>query len=159
MKILVISDSHGRMDNVRTVLSKVDKLDQIIHLGDIIGQDDILRDMCNCPVTIVRGNGDFSGDKKIAEIVEVGKYKIFATHGHMYGVDWGTDRLYYAAEENKCNIAMYGHTHVPELTSNGGVTILNPGSISLPRQTNRKPSYIIMEIDDSGEAKYSINYL
>ena len=39
------------------------------------------------------------------------------------------------------------------------ITVLNPGSLSYPRQDGRKPSYMLMEIDRNGEAHYTLNYL
>ena len=54
---------------------------------------------------------------------------------------------------------MFGHTHQPYLHYADKLTVLNPGSISYPRQDGRKPSYIMMEIDREGEAHYTINYL
>lgn len=47
---------------------------------------------------------------------------------------------------------MFGHTHKPYLETKDGVTILNPGSLSYPRQEGRRPSYMIMDIDEAGEA-------
>lgn len=38
------------------------------------------------------------------------------------------------------------------------VTILNPGSISYPRQSGRKPTFLIMEIDEEGQAHYAHGY-
>ena len=54
---------------------------------------------------------------------------------------------------------MYGPTHVPEVSYHGSVTVLNPGSVTRPRQLNRKPTYIIMEICDDKEVKFNINYV
>ena len=51
------------------------------------------------------------------------------------------------------------HTHYPCLVHTEGLTILNPGSLSLPRQDGHKPSYILMELDREGEAHYHICYL
>lgn len=159
MKILIMSDSHGRLDNARQAIQKAGKIDMVIHLGDIIGQDDILRNICDCQVIIVKGNCDFYSDNELVEVISLEKNRIFATHGHRYSVDWGVDSLYFAAQERECNIAMYGHTHVPEVLRRGNMTIVNPGSISKPRQSNRKPSYIIMEISKEGEASFRISYL
>ena len=36
---------------------------------------------------------------------------------------------------------------------------INPGSPSYPRQENRRPSYIIMEIDEEGEAHFSLHFV
>lgn len=46
---------------------------------------------------------------------------------------------------------MFGHTHKPYLETKDGVTILNPGSLSYPRQEGRRPSYMIMDIDEAGK--------
>lgn len=156
MKVIVISDSHGDLENFKRVIKKEGKPDMVIHLGDIIGQGDLLRQICDCPVNIVKGNCDFYSENSLTEVISVEKNKIFATHGHHYGVEWGLERLYYAAVENGCNIAMFGHTHVPEITPRGEIMIINPGSISRPRQLNHKPTYILMDIDDKGETRFSI---
>ena len=41
----------------------------------------------------------------------------------------------------------------------GKVTILNPGSLSYPRQEGHRPSYMIMELDGEGRPSYQIYYL
>ena len=54
---------------------------------------------------------------------------------------------------------MFGHTHRPMIEQDGDVVILNPGSISYPRQEGKRPSYIIMDLDEEGEAHFSIKYM
>lgn len=159
IRVLVISDSHGHLENVEKVMKRYEKLDMVIHLGDIIGQDERLRSMCNCPVTIVRGNCDFRSDNNIVEVISLGKNKVFATHGHHYSVDWDLERLFLAAKERGCNIAMYGHTHVPQVIKQEGIYIINPGSITKPRQLNHKPSYILMDMDENGKTYFAVHYL
>ena len=41
----------------------------------------------------------------------------------------------------------------------GDIIAVNPGSLTYPRQENRKPSYIIMELDREGKVHFTINYL
>ncbi|MCI5523319.1 MAG: metallophosphoesterase [Spirochaetales bacterium] len=61
-------------------------------------------------------------------------HKIFFTHGHHYGIYSGTDSLLDAAKELDCDIALFGHTHLPyNQFEKPRTMILNPGSISLPR--------------------------
>ena len=112
-RVLVVSDSHGNMGNLSEVIKRSKDIDMLIHLGDIQGEDELLRSMCNFPVEIVRGNCDFETNNKLYLTIELECHKIFATHGHAYGVEWGIERLSYAALEEGCDIAMYGHTHVP----------------------------------------------
>ena len=75
-------------------------------------------------------------------------------------IDMRLDLLRFAALENDCDIAMYGHTHVPYLEEDpDDVTILNPGSISKPRQADHRYTYMVMEIDDEDEVTYELRYV
>ncbi len=159
IRALIISDSHGYMENVEKVLEREGSLDMVIHLGDITGQEEKLRAMCDCPVKIVRGNCDFNSENELVEVFSLNKNKILATHGHHYSVDWGLDKLYYAAQERGCNIAMYGHTHIPDISYQGSMIMVNPGSISRPRQLNHKPTYGLMTIDEDGKTDITIKYV
>ena len=38
-------------------------------------------------------------------------------------------------------------------------TILNPGSISLPRQTGHEKTFLIMEIDDDENITYTFDHI
>lgn len=71
------------------------------------------------------------------QILTANKKKIFITHGHNYGVDWGVDNLAYAIKEQKCQIAMFGHTHVPcnitTVNKKFNDYFVNPGSCARPR--------------------------
>ena len=90
---------------------------------------------------------------------ELGKYKVLITHGHYYYVSLNTEELRRQARSRGKDIVMFGHTHKPYLDTEDGITILNPGSLSYPRQEGRRPSYMIMTIDEAGEARYEICYL
>jgi hypothetical protein len=57
------------------------------------------------------------------------------------------------------DIVMYGHTHKPVIDISKNIIAINPGSLSYPRQENRKPSYIIMDIDSDGEARFDLRYI
>ena len=155
-KVLVFSDSHGSLRNIKKVIKKTKNLDMIIHLGDIGHQDDELRMLTPYPTKIVRGNCDWGSANPDSDIFNVGPVKIFASHGHQYGVNYGYEKLYYTALENGCDIALFGHTHVPVLDEGEKVTIANPGSIERPRQYEAKPSYLLIEIDDDGECNFEI---
>ena len=154
MKILVASDSHFSVDRLIRV-AKMEKPDKIFHLGDAIGKDEEVEATCEIPMTVVRGNCD--SDISIpSEVVEkIGNHKALLTHGHYYGVSpyvEDLDKLIDAAKAKGCDIVMYGHTHVPILERGyKGMTILNPGSISSPRQESHKYTYAIIEVGDDGE--------
>ena len=159
MKILIVSDTHGHERNLKRVIEKVGPVDTFIHLGDIEGHEDYIEALADCPVHMVSGNNDFFSDLPREEEIQLGTYRVLLTHGHYYGVSVGTDRLKEEARARNIDIVMYGHTHRPEIDRDAQVTVLNPGSLSYPRQWGRKPSYMIMEIDREGEAHYTKNYI
>ena len=71
----------------------------------------------------------------------------------------GTGFIAEEARSRGVQIVMFGHTHRPYLEQEEDLTVLNPGSLSFPRQERREPSYILMELEDDGEIKYSVNIL
>lgn len=154
MKILIVSDTHGMDDNFEKVIMRESPIDILIHCGDIEGSEDYYEALCECPVYIARGNNDFFADLQSEMVIELCGYRIMVTHGHYYGVSWDRERLIEEGIKRGVDIVMYGHTHRPELIRERGLTVLNPGSLSLPRQKGRKPTYVIMEIDE----KNNINF-
>ena len=56
MRILVISDSHGRNDDVAGVIEQVGPIDMLIHCGDVERGDDYICSLVDCPVHMVSGN-------------------------------------------------------------------------------------------------------
>ena len=163
LRILIMSDSHGRNENVELAIAQVreeiGEFQMLIHLGDV-GDARELESLAGVPCYIVRGNTDYDAKLLNANVIEAGRHRIFATHGHLYQVDMRLDLLRFAALENDCDIAMYGHTHVPYLEEDpDDVTILNPGSISKPRQADHRYTYMVMEIDDEDEVTYELRYV
>lgn len=163
LRILIMSDSHGRNENVELAIAQVreeiGEFQMLIHLGDV-GDARELESLAGVPCYIVRGNTDYDAKLLNANVIEAGGHRIFATHGHLYQVDMWLDLLRFAALENDCDIAMYGHTHVPYLEEDpDDVTILNPGSISKPRQADHRYTYMVMEIDDEDEVTYELRYV
>lgn len=88
-----------------------------------------------------------------------GKKKAFMAHGHQYSVSLGVERILDEGRSRNADIVMFGHTHRPYLKKFGDITVLNPGSLSFPRQEGRKGSYIIMEMDRDGNTEFTIHYL
>ena len=159
MKVLIVSDTHRHDRNLEEVLRRVSPIDCLIHLGDAEGSENHIRQIANAPVHIVSGNNDFFCDLPREEEFMLGKYKVLITHGHYYYVSLDLQELHRQAYARGVDIVMFGHTHRPFYEVRGGVTILNPGSLSYPRQDGRKPSFMIMELDDQGKAHFTLNFL
>ena len=54
---------------------------------------------------------------------------------------------------------IFGHTHKPCLKFEEDMIIMNPGSLTYPRQENRLPSYIVLEMDEEGRVEGEIRYV
>ncbi len=158
MKILIISDTHGRNNYVYNTIKRVSPIDLIIHLGDYDRGEEYIKDISPCPALMVCGNNDFYDGLPKEVVTSIGKYIVMLTHGHRYGVNYSTADLLDAAKQNGADIVMYGHTHVPIIKRNDGIWIINPGSLGLPRQSGRESTFMIMEIDEMNEVHFSLNY-
>jgi len=159
MKILIVSDTHRNNANYLRVLKMEQPLDLIIHCGDAEGSEYIISEAADCPVEIVLGNNDFFSDLPKEKEIMVGKFHVLITHGHYYYVTTGNELIKREARARGMDIVIYGHTHRPVVDIDNEITALNPGSLTYPRQDGKKPSYIIMNIDDNGQADFSIHYL
>lgn len=161
MKILIVSDSHRKDDNLQTVIEAEKPFDWLIHLGDAEGSEQWIPYWAGpAKVALIRGNNDFFSTLQRELELPLGNHKVFLTHGHFYSVSFNTDIIADEAKSRGCDIAMFGHTHKPYLQEIDGVTCLNPGSISYPRQEGRRPSYLIMTISDTdGSVQYEQKYL
>ena len=158
MKILVVSDTHRQNYNYFKVL-KMHSPDMLIHCGDIEGCEQELMEAANCPVKMVLGNNDFFSELPREQEFNIGRYKVWLTHGHNYYVSMGTELIKQEAIARRMDIVMFGHTHRPLVDIDSNIIAINPGSLSYPRQEGRRPSYIIMEMDRDGELHFTIAYL
>ena len=136
MKAIVFSDSHDRVSLMEDLTKKyLSRIDCIIHLGDCTEDTAALRELGK-PLFQVRGNNDYDSLYPLEHTVSLAGKRIYMTHGHRQKVYWNTDVLYYTAAQEQADVALFGHTHVPYLENEGGIIIMNPGSISLPRGGN-----------------------
>ena len=159
MRILVISDTHRKLDNLRYLLTKIGPIDMLIHLGDVEGEELIIQDMVSCPFYVIAGNNDyFSVLPREMELTIAGK-KVLLTHGHRYLVSQGIERVTEEAVARGADIVMFGHTHKPLVHIGNNVTAVSPGSLSYPRQNGRQPSYLMITVDDTGNFTYKIHYI
>lgn len=159
MRVLIMSDTHGIHTNLDKVLELERPYEQIIHMGDIEGDEDYIKAAAGCPVAAVRGNNDYFSQLPQEQFIEVAGKKIFMTHGHYYYVAAGLEHLLREAIGRDADIVMFGHTHRPMIREHGGLAVINPGSLSYPRQDGHKPSYIVMETDSRGDLKFFLKFL
>lgn len=146
MKIFLISDTHGDLSKVYEIYEKLTNIDMIIHCGDYQKDAYQLEDTLGIPVVSVKGNCDKT---QLADhaTVDTPYGKILVTHGHTENVDYSCNQLLYTAEENGCFAACFGHTHVPFNEDFDGIHLINPGSLSRPRDGSNG-SYAILRITE-----------
>lgn len=158
MKVLIVSDTHRKNDTYLNLV-KLHKPDMVIHCGDVEGAEDLLTEAADCPVYIVPGNNDYFSRLPRELEIEVGKYKVWVTHGHNYYVSMGNEIIKHEAVARGVDIVCYGHTHRPVVDRDKDIIAINPGSLSYPRQENHRPSYVIMEIDKREKLHFTVAYL
>lgn len=132
MRIFVISDTHGRIDQAIETYKTLDDIDLIVHLGDHWSDARRMKEQLNVPLIGVKGNMDGSFSKDGYHILETEFGKIFLAHGHMENVKQSYENILYKAESLHCKAAFFGHTHIPLFCQAEGIYLLNPGSLSLP---------------------------
>lgn len=151
----MVSDTHGKCKNLESVLEKVKPIDLLLHLGDVIGDEAYIQQIAGCKTEIIAGNNDIFSDLDREKLFYIGTHLVWMTHGHRYTVE----RLREDGKWQGASIVFFGHTHVPLIDRSDSIILVNPGSLSLPRQEGRKPSFIIMDLDQKGDVHFTLNYL
>ncbi len=143
MNILVLSDSHGDIDVMASLVRRV-RPQEVLHLGDHFSDMVKLHLLFpEIPMQGVRGNCDAPGSPESLRLTYGGK-KIYLTHGHLQGAKEDLERLYFTALEAGAELVLFGHTHRALHTWEGGVEFLNPGSVG----RGWPPSYALLTIGE-----------
>ena len=161
MKYMFASDIHGSAYYCEKMLEAYQKeeADRLVLLGDLLyhgPRNDLPRDYAPKQVIamlnqwkehlyVVRGNCDAEVDQMVLQfpimadycILMDGQRTIYCSHGHVYN------------EENlppmkNGDIFIHGHTHVLRADKRENYTILNPGSVSIPKEGNIH-TYAVLE--------------
>lgn len=149
MIIAVVSDTHGIVLPVAYSLQR-NKVDIVLHLGDNASDAKKIEQITGMEIYAVAGNCDENSKDFPEELVlEIRRKKFFLTHGHNYDVDNGIDKIVEKAKEVGADYALFGHTHVHLRERVDGITVLNPGSTTLPRKGDTKGYYIVNLIEKS----------
>lgn len=145
MRILVLSDAHGRTAPVEQAIER-SQPEILLFLGDGLQELHYLEALYPTIVFhVVKGNCDFS-DAPGVQRLQIGGKRIFMTHGHLYGVKYSYETAIAAAEKAGADLLLFGHTHIAHQDYQNGLYILNPGSVAFPR--SGKPSYGWVDIVD-----------
>ncbi len=151
MKTLIASDIHGSAYYCRLLLERLraERAERLLLLGDVLyhgPRNDLPRGyapmevagMLNAleiPVLGVRGNCDAEIDQTVLDfpimsdfcLLLTGRHTVFVTHGHVFTPGEHPRLL-------PGDAFLSGHIHVPVCEEREGVLILNPGSVSIPKE-------------------------
>ena len=142
MKVLVISDSHGNEDLLKTIASRHSReVDALFHCGDseLSSNNEAMKSYES-----VRGNCDYDTTYPKEMTKDVNGVRFYITHGHLHQVKTTLMPLKYKAEEVGADVVCFGHSHIAGAEMVDGTLFVNPGSILLPRMT-RDQTYVIIE--------------
>lgn len=130
MRILVISDVHGRTNALRQAILEQPAARQVIFLGDgLRDMERVAQEFPEREFYMVPGNCDFGTSIPASREETFGGKHFFFTHGHIYKVKYGLYTIDLAARERKADIVLFGHTHRPHEEYADGLTLFNPGSL------------------------------
>lgn len=161
MKWLIASDVHGSAYYCEKLIQSFARegADRLLLLGDLLyhgPRNDLPRDYSTKEtaallntlrdkIVCVRGNCDADVDRMMLSfpietecaMLAEGKRLIFCTHGHVFN-DKNMPLL------TPGDILLHGHTHIPRCDDVGGITVMNPGSVSIPKGGSTN-SYMTLE--------------
>lgn len=131
-KILVISDSHGHLGKIYDTLRLFNgRFDILVHLGD--RAKDIFPFIDNFyldrRVILINGNSDNERVGVDELVKEIDGVRVFMTHGHLYEVHKGLDKLKKKAKKEKVMLVLYGHEHKPFKEIIDGILFFSPGAL------------------------------
>ena len=139
MKIIVMSDSHGDEETVKTVSAL--PADAHFHCGDseLLAENPIFGTMHK-----VRGNCDFDSRFAKEVLISVGGKLILMVHGHEHDIKKSLMGLYYRAKEKGVDLVLFGHSHLYGAEMKDGILFVNPGSTMQPRG-GKRATYAVVE--------------
>lgn len=156
LRILVFSDSHGNVSALRRALAAQPQASHVFFLGDCLRDIEALEDEFRDKIFHkVSGNCDFGALSPSTAMENLNGTLIFYSHGHPYYVKQSTVPFLQAAEKRGAKIALFGHTHSSLIKYENGVYLVNPGSVSMPREG--RPSYAVIDIEENGIMPIIVN--
>ena len=136
-RFAVVADTHSKPHPATAERLAELEPDAILHGGDI-GDAQVLDELAKvAPVFAVRGNIDGPSDVPEQRLIELTsgdaiKLRILLVHIAVYGPKLRAEVARVAANE-RASLVVCGHSHVPFIGRDRGLSIFNPGSIG-PRR-------------------------
>ena len=126
MTLLITSDAHGALENLKMVSKKHRDVDYHLDAGDICLPRHLYEPL---HLVTVKGNNDFGSDEPYTRILDLNGLRVMLTHGHREHVKLTRETLLNIALAERVDVVIYGHTHRPYYQVDQGITIINPGAL------------------------------
>lgn len=144
MRILVLSDSHGRVSEMEKAIEQQPDAETVVFLGDGARDFELCRRfLTDKKIYCVCGNNDFYCDYPRNDVFWEKDVKTYITHGHYEFVKSGLGALIGNAHKAGCKLALYGHTHCQQTDYVDGMHLFCPGALY-------KGEYGVVDITDKG---------
>lgn len=145
IRIGIMSDSHFNTAAIEQAVCEQPDLDCWFHAGDNYADSKYLATIADVPVYAVKGNCDWMTKGPRILTPEILGIKFLLTHGDEFYVKYSLAELVEYAQEEKAQVVIYGHTHIGFQDNINGILVLNPGSLSQPRDGGY-PSYMVLNV-------------
>ncbi len=152
MRICIISDVHGELDNVKLLIDKLrrENIDMVIYLGDDYGDVDLIE---REGFKLIRVPGVYEEIYKKPEIPNrrienIEGWRILLTHTetkHQNDLPADPDPQELLSK-GEIDILLHGHTHIPKVEVRGRQLIVNPGHLKKSDKKGYPATYAIMDI-------------
>lgn len=126
MKLLITSDVHGALDDLKQVIKKHKDIDYHLNAGDMCLAKNMYEPL---HLITVKGNNDFGSDEPYMRILDLKGLRVMLTHGHKEHVKFTHETLINVALAQQVDVVIYGHTHRPFYQMDRGLTLINPGAL------------------------------
>jgi len=143
MKLGIISDTHGYLPTAVFRIFK--EVDGILHAGDI-GNMNIINELeILAPVYAISGNIDTQpivSQFSHTLITEFDALTFYLIH-HIISEKFVRYELF--RKKIKPHVVVYGHTHIPEVSTHNEILFINPGSVSKPKKS-KEGSVMVLDL-------------
>ena len=137
MRLGIVSDTHGHVDNTRRAVRMLESLEvqRVLHCGDI-GSPEVINQLAPWPTDYVLGNCDYHPEPLKAAIAEAGQtfhgaFGELTIVGKRIALLHSDDRAKFrqVTKSGQWDLVCYGHSHVAAIDRHGETLVVNPGAL------------------------------
>ncbi|MGC9103738.1 MAG: metallophosphoesterase family protein [Candidatus Methanodesulfokora sp.] len=156
MLIAVVSDTHSELDNLKSLVPMIRRInpDLVVHLGDNYDAE-LLKDF---PLIRVPGVYEIYYSRPEVPnrvLLNLGGWLSLLTHSHLRhenDLPWDPDPQDLVGRK-AVDLIVHGHTHIPRAEAVEGVVYVNPGHMKKEDKKGYPPTFSIIEAGEELKVK------